>query len=647
MLPSDSAGQVFDRERTRGRAIGRRICVVVAVVVAVAGGLWSMRDNREEASALAGLERYLPARLEREFGYVGSESCRSCHAHEYSTWHASYHRTMTQPATAEAVVGDFDNVTLGSDGWTCRMTRRGGEFWVEMVDPDWFAELAKKQKVVPADYPNPPRVEKRVVMTTGSHHKQTYWVPSSAGRFLQRVPWTYRMDDQRWVPTLNDFLAPPDAALGAVSWNVMCIQCHATGGQPRQFGPSTYDTRAAELGVACEACHGPAAEHVKAHKDPAYRDRLEQGGGPDPTIVNPLYCTPKQATHICAQCHSFFLPKNYQTYLAVGHRFRPGDDLHESRRIPRLADSSSEEWLEEHVKRHPQSLASRFWEDGTARVTGRNYNGLLESACYQRGEMSCLSCHSMHNYVDRDDQLTAPLNRNDSCVGCHSGIADDLEGHTFHPADSSGSLCINCHMPRTTYGLFKAVHSHRIDSPSVATSVQFGRPNACNLCHLDKTLAWTGERLSLWYGQPDTQLDPDEQQVAASLLWILRGDAVKRVIAAWHMGWEPARRVSGEDWIAPFLALLLDDPYSAVRNVARRSLQRLPGFTNFDYDFLAPVEQQKASVTRALDIWKKESSRFSGVENNVLIEPASKSLMQDRIDGIRRQRDDRPLYIAE
>ena len=53
-----------------------------------------------------------------------------------------------------------------------------------------------------------------------------------------------------------------------------------------------------------------------------------------------------------------------------------------------------------HPDAHPppggEWLGDRFWPDGMVRVTGREYNGLLDTACYQRGKMSCLSCHSMH-----------------------------------------------------------------------------------------------------------------------------------------------------------------------------------------------------------------------------------------------------------
>ena len=92
-----------------------------------------------------------------------------------------------------------------------------------------------------------------------------------------------------------------------------------------------------------------------------------------------------------------------------------------------------------------------------------------------------------------------------------------VAAHTRHGADSAGSSCYNCHMPYTTYGLLKTIRSHTIGSPTVKESVESGRPNACNLCHLDKTLAWTGDALARWYGTPAVALNEDERSVAASL----------------------------------------------------------------------------------------------------------------------------------
>src|SRR5262249_44064787 len=43
-------------------------------------------------------------------GYVGSATCRECHKSQHGAWHDSYHRTMTQAASKNSVVGDFDDV---------------------------------------------------------------------------------------------------------------------------------------------------------------------------------------------------------------------------------------------------------------------------------------------------------------------------------------------------------------------------------------------------------------------------------------------------------------------------------------------------------------------------------------------------------
>src|SRR5262245_22964735 len=62
-------------------------------------------------------------------GYVSSDNCRSCHPSQYASWHQTFHRTMTQLARPEAVVGDFNHVQLELRGKTYLIDRRGEEFW--------------------------------------------------------------------------------------------------------------------------------------------------------------------------------------------------------------------------------------------------------------------------------------------------------------------------------------------------------------------------------------------------------------------------------------------------------------------------------------------------------------------------------------
>jgi len=158
------------------------------------------------------------------------------------------------------------------------------------------------------------------------------------------------------------------------------------------------------------------------------------------------------------------------------------------------------------------------------------------------------------------------------------GGPQDISAHTRHRAGSSGSSCYNCHMPYTTYGLLKTIRSHQISSPSVQATLETGRPNACNLCHLDKTLGWTAQYLDTWYGLTPPALGADEQSVAASLLWLLKGDAGQRAIVAQSMGWPAAQQASGTGWLTPYLALTAKDSYDAVRYIAARSQRTLPPF---------------------------------------------------------------------
>ena len=211
--------------------------------------------------------------------YVSSKTCQACHPAHYETWYNSYHRTMTQVATPDTVIGDFNGDELTFLQRKYRMPREGDQFFLETV------------RGVGG------RSDKRpIVMTTGFHHMQAYWTPAAAGqgrgRELSLAPFVYLREDKRWIPEPSSFLRSPHHLTEPQSvWNYSCQACHATGSQPRV---ATMDTRVGELGIACEACHGPAEEHVRANQDPLQRYRSHASDEPDPTIVNPclLYTSP-------------------------------------------------------------------------------------------------------------------------------------------------------------------------------------------------------------------------------------------------------------------------------------------------------------------------------------------------------------------
>ena len=321
------------------------------------------------------------------------------------------------------------------------------------------------------------------------------------------------------------------------------------------------------------------------------------------------------------------------SWYTRGSQFRPGMELADVKNLVEPANEADDE-------------SKRYWSDGNSRSAGREFSGLSRSACYLNGEISCLSCHSMHE-SDPNDQLTAGMNSNDACYQCHANYRDAIEEHTHHPVGSSGSQCYNCHMAHTSYGLLKAIRNHQIDRPYVATIGSHGRPNACNLCHLDKTLSWTAEHLSEWYGADKPELTEDEKNIAASALWLLTGDAGQRAVVAWNTGWQPAMQASQTDWLAPVMAQLLEDPYSAVRFIAHRALQRYPGFEQFQYDFDGAEENRAEAKQRVLKIWSNTSNKSDRIARPEVLLNAQGEMQFDEINRLLQQRNDHRMGVIE
>ncbi len=569
-------------------------------------------------------------------GYVSSHACRECHPKQHKSWHASYHRSMTQLALPTAVIGDFDDTYVSAVGREYRLYREGEVCWVEMDNPD------APRGVVP-------RVNMPIVMTTGSHHMQVYWFPTGNSRRLAQLPLVYLKETQSWIPRKSAFLSVPNDTVASESgrWNDTCCQCHTTGPQPRPVGVDGWDTQAMEFGIACEACHGPGKLHSQFHR----AEGEDTGQGLDP-IINPSSLTHHRSAQVCGQCHSINVIHDLKNAFTFGNKYRPGDDLAKTHMITG-DNQETRDYYQPFFEDIEGFMRESFWRDGMVRVSGREYNGLIETGCFQQGELSCVSCHALHK-SDEDsrsltewanDQLAAEMRGNDACLQCHETERYDQQ-HTHHQPGSSGSVCYNCHMPHTTYGLLKAIRSHQISSPDVTADLRAGRPNACNLCHLDKTLAWSSQHLQPWYGQSPAEFDEDQQTVAASLLWLLRGDAGERALAAWSMGWSPALEASGDEWPAPFLACLLNDPYDAVRFIARRSLREQPGFHEFDYDFQASRTERGGARDRAWEIWAAQPTRQRRSGPALLIDSQT-GLQRKALNRLLNQRDDRPVKLAE
>jgi hypothetical protein len=603
-------------------------------------------------------------------GFVSSQACRACHPDQYASWHASYHRTMTQAATPQTAIPSFDNQVIDDvQGRPMRLWQDRESLRAEFDNPDADAPGGRGA-----------RVTRPVVLITGSHNQQIFWYATGHERLLGQLPGAYLVREQRWIPRRMAVLHPPSEPPVSETghWNSTCIACHATHGRTRfdtPFGSRPVQTQsvqtdAAEFGIACEICHGSGEAHIRANANLLRRYRLHLTAAPDPLIVQPARLDPKRGSQVCGQCHSvweFSDAESERLANVSGLPFRPGDELGDTRFVARPTVNADSPTMRALLSDDSRFIRDSFWPDGLVRVTGREYNGLLESPCYVKATsadrtLSCFSCHTMHKTPDdgrpldewADAQLSSsssdsgsePRGGNEACLQCHPSIRADLTSHTHHAANSSGSVCYNCHMPYTTYGLLKTARSHTVGSPSVHESTQTHRPNACNLCHLDRTLGWTGDALQKWYGVPAASLTGDQSEVAASLLWLLTGDGGLRAIVAQAMAWAPAQQASGTEWIAPYLAQLLDDPYDAVRIGAARSLRSLPGFASFQASARELPAERRQLQLRAMARWDQVRSHPGRASPELLMTRDGTVDVSRVLDLLKRQ-DNHPMLLRE
>ncbi|HKA06944.1 MAG TPA: cytochrome c3 family protein, partial [Gemmataceae bacterium] len=164
----------------------------------------------------------------------------------------------------------------------------------------------------------------------------------------------------------------------------------------------------------CESCHGPGSLHSAAQG-------LKKGaaGEEDSTIVNPGRLPRDRLEPICAVCH---LSGTAVVLVRGRHEtdFRPGMPLTDYR-IDYHLDSAGEQMT---VVGHMQQLRL--------------------SPCYQKSEMSCLTCHDPHAREKPRDPVAFYRQQ---CLNCHESRGCSVpvaDRRKKEPADN----CSACHMPR-------------------------------------------------------------------------------------------------------------------------------------------------------------------------------------------------------
>jgi len=181
-------------------------------------------------------------------GYVGSETCAGCHATVAQAWRGSHHAWAWKSPNETTVLGDFANKTFEHGDVISRLSKDGGKFFVTTDGSDGQSRKFE------------------VVGTVGVAPLQQYLVETELGR-LQALDLAWDTERKRWYHLYPDQDLPAGDGLHWTgpykNWNGRCAECHATG-FVKNYDPRsrTYDSTQAEIGVGCEACHGPGEAHV-------------------------------------------------------------------------------------------------------------------------------------------------------------------------------------------------------------------------------------------------------------------------------------------------------------------------------------------------------------------------------------------------
>lgn len=397
--------------------------------------------------------------------FVGSKACEKCHQHEYKEWQESHHAKAMAVATAETVLGDFNDTTFVNHGIESRFYQKNGKFFVYTRGP--------KGKMA----------EFEITHTFGWFPLQQYLIPFPGGR-MQCLPIAWDSREKKWFHLYPDLNLDPEEWIywtnQGQNWNSMCADCHSTN-LKKNYDPQSdsYDTKWAEINVGCEACHGAGSKHKTWGELPEMARPKDDG-----LLVQTSGITNRQQVELCAPCHS--------------RRSMLGNYTHQQQN---LLDTEVPRLFEERL----------YFPDGQIKDEVYVYGSFVQSKMYAN-DVRCSDCHNPHTIKlqHKDNKL---------CLQCHQASLYDTKAHHFHKyegedgkairstdgkvlfAVGTGTECIQCHMPGRNYMVndYRPDHSIRIPRPDL--SVALGTPNACNRCHIDKTNQWSADYTKKWYGE--------------------------------------------------------------------------------------------------------------------------------------------------
>ncbi len=544
--------------------------------------------------------------------YVGPQLCADCHTEQYNDWRDHPHALMNQLPSEQSVKGDFGNAVLELptgrvEFKTTRSSKKGSQLQYHMViyklgQEDSFREYC-------------------VTKTVGTRYIQAYIGRQTQGPEPQgdaiydehMLPFSYWFKIKQWLPSkyynifhdesLQDGIPQTEAideSPTVLPYREVCMNCHNTfpyayriyhqslvgfpdatvasaigplanqlSNELRHIDGSVRsmnrlneildpDQDLVTMGISCESCHLGGREHAEHEREIKFlptskftrviaktENIVFEGRGYAPTLLG-----------TCAQCHS-----------GEGELFPTGG-----------GKSNSREALDFH-------------------------KGFCTS------EMSCVNCHDPHTASAGPSGGPELATHANTCKMCHSQFATDQSAlsHSGYAGHAELS-CLDCHMPRYTRGVDELIRTHRICNPVEKEMIAQGMANACNSCHLEKSMQWTLDELAkTWHHRITPQVEWrswNDLKLPAGEVWLDSKDSHMRLVASQLYGrYNGGEKLSNEK--VRRLIHTLNDPERINRVFGSFTVKRLLGWP-MDEKLPVDITAAPSDRQRQIENWLRE-----------------------------------------
>ena len=393
--------------------------------------------------------------------YVGSGACSGCHQELYE----GYKKTA-MGRSMSALDGPLQQALVPEPAAVedQKMNRR---FRVYRQDKRVFQGT---EELSPSD--KPPFTKTHELAYTVGSGVNGYTFIVRRGDHLFQAPLSYYTRQRKWELS-------PGYEFADYGFNraidPACLACHSGRTRPIANRSGAYhDPPFEELAIGCENCHGPGQLHVERRLK-----NLQVSGEHDPSIVNPAKLPNRLAENICMNCHQGGDARVYQPEKSHND-FRPGKYLNDTVAILKLP-------MKPEAAGHSDLL--------------EHHTSMELSKCFRatKGELGCLSCHSIHDQPAANSKVSY---YREKCLQCHTDLdcGVPLESRASR---SPANDCAGCHMPKRDIDVIahSALTNHRIPArpgqPFPDDAFAQTHPDLPELVHVNRPVGGGEESLPL------------------------------------------------------------------------------------------------------------------------------------------------------